>query len=128
MRRSILLASAIFALGLLADPPALAGGPSAPSGSQFKPSTKTQDDFEEKELTPARKVEKLPGSISLKLGQKVSYAKVGPCALMDPSMARMALNEKKILTLVGRKLGTTKLFVFNSGGGGMREIPLKVTR
>lgn len=129
MLRSFLLAVFACALVTLAvEPPARAEGPRAPVGSAFGPNNKKTSSYEQKELTPARKIRKLPGSITIKVGEKVSFSKVGPCALMDPSLARMALNEKKVLTMVGRKPGSTKLFLFSRGGGGMREIPVKVTR
>ncbi|MGI5865058.1 MAG: pilus assembly protein N-terminal domain-containing protein [Myxococcales bacterium] len=129
MRRLPIPAFALLALTVLAPPSALAAGPRPPPGPQFQPATKSQDEnFQPKELTPARKKERLPSSIELKVGQKVSYTKVGPCALMDPSLAKMSLSEKQVLTMLALKPGSTKLFVFARGGSDVRQIPVRITR
>ena len=133
LRAGALLSLAVSLTALFAPWTAAAGGPPPPQGT-FRPDThKHSPEFSEPK--PAKDVEKLPSSITLRVGEKVSYSNAGQCALMNSKLARMYVNEKHILTLVGLKEGSTKIMMFGTGDSGPptaetfknpREIPVTV--
>jgi hypothetical protein len=88
------------------------------------------------ELKPAAKLETMPGSLTIRVGEKRSFKNSGQAAAMNPDMLKTQVNEHSVLTVVGLKPGNTQIFMFGSSTKKAptsqdlktpKKIPVKVT-
>ena len=108
----------------LSATPAVAGEPPWIKNQTIAPSF----DGGRKGMTKAANVERLPSSVNIAVGQKVSYKGVNFCGIENPKIARMEAGGG-IVTLLGLQEGSTKLRIFTSQrptGGKPTEVSVKV--
>lgn len=87
-------------------------------------------------LKQAGKVEELPGSLEMRVGEKRSFKVGGSAVCGDPAMARISVSGK-VMTVQALKEGSTKIFLMSGANSGKpnaeglkksRDINFRVTR
>jgi len=88
------------------------------------------------EMKPARKVESMPSSLTIRVGEKRSFKGAGQSATMNPDMLKLQVSDKGIMTVVGMKAGNTQILMFGSNTKkaptsddlkSPKKIPVKIT-
>lgn len=105
MKHSIRLAIVAAVLGTSA----VAFAIPPPSGGRFT-FKDTTPKSQPMGLEPARKIEKLPSSIEVRVGQKRSFSGVYMAGVMDPRVVKIHV-DNNVLTVLGLKPGKTQVTI-----------------